>query len=196
MKRLKSLRFLIVTAVAVVAFAAPAVASAHEWTHEGNPIEEDTQVALTGWSEVSPSVNSGPVICPIQAELTLEAGTETATVNSWSVGPVEECIDWGPLYYQCEIVAAEATPPSAIHIIDGEHFEIEGVNLHVDFTGCSNGMPWLTDPGTNLGVLMRKNAWGSEGSGAYHQVYVGEWPPWWGRANIGFNAEEPPFGIS
>jgi hypothetical protein len=94
---MRSIRTMLLVAIAAFAFAAPALASASEWTHEGSPLVEKTQwysegspltseapIAVTGKVKFT-SVATGGIECSMSETLTPVPGGSTAKVSGVSI---------------------------------------------------------------------------------------------------------------
>ena len=78
---LKKMMLLAVMAVAAVAFAVPAVASATEWTHEGKGLEENASVTFTGTAQFNTGT-AGIHCTTVHVKATLEPGS-TGKITSF-----------------------------------------------------------------------------------------------------------------
>lgn len=94
---IKKMLLLASMALAAIAFAAPATASA-EWTHEGEPIGDKANISLSGTVGFA-GAGGAAFECVVHSSVTLEPGT-TGTVKSFQIttntckgtGPLENCV--------------------------------------------------------------------------------------------------------
>jgi hypothetical protein len=101
---------LLIAAMATLALAAPAFASAAEWQHNGKPLAEPTAIELNG--KLGTSYDKSGVECPIHAVGTLSKGN-TGQLTSVDVDGTSEypCYTWGA-YTHCKITGSATTPLS------------------------------------------------------------------------------------
>jgi len=113
----KKMLLLASMALAASAVAIPAVASAEEWGHEGNPIEAPVTIHLTGNIKFEQTGPGSPSMsCPVTANIKLTPGT-TGHVTNFGVTNTAGCTGGGALA-GCQVesvtsTASEASPWSA-----------------------------------------------------------------------------------
>ena len=94
---------LLLGAIMAIALALPAVASASEWTSEGEPILEEQPIELDG--TYSYSVNGiGSFVCTIHGEATLVPGDEGEISNLAASNPCKGS------FFGCEVELLFETP--------------------------------------------------------------------------------------
>jgi hypothetical protein len=113
--KLRKILLLGCTALASVALAAPAAASAAEWQHSGEPLAEHVEIGLFG-SEISVT-EAGGLICEVDATLTAEPG------SSGQIGNYEatKCQGLFGEIAGCTLVSAEQTEgPWAVDVTEAD----------------------------------------------------------------------------
>lgn len=121
-------------AVATVAFAVPAAASAVEWTKETSPLTQNENAEFTGTAGFeTPGV--GGVECVVHVPVTLEPGS-TGTVDDFEI-TTSTCEGFG-IFADCELVDHELTGmPWIMHATvqeDGTRdVDITNIVIHNEF---------------------------------------------------------------
>jgi hypothetical protein len=113
----KKMMLLASTALAAVAFAVPASASALEWTDNGSAFPGTASDTLSGLITFgNPAPGQIKFSCVVHAGFSVTGGTTTGSLSSYTV-TTETCVGGGSLA-NCTAVADSATVPAgtAIHI--------------------------------------------------------------------------------
>lgn len=98
---MKKILLLASMALAAIAFAVPAGASASSLRYEGAPIEEHREVELTGQARFE-FLGTG-IRCTVHTRLTTEDGTHATTVVKTFEITTETCEGFGFQYSGCEV---------------------------------------------------------------------------------------------
>lgn len=118
---LKKMTLLAGMALAAIAFAAPASASALEWTHNGEEFEGTLEDTLNGTLWIGNMMPGGNNFgCQIQVNLQVTGGSSSATISSFS--PKTKTCQGSGWYVNCEIAEDNITLP---------------VNMTVDIVGTN-----------------------------------------------------------
>jgi hypothetical protein len=121
--KIRKLLLLGCAALASVALAAPAAASAAGWQHEGVPLAEHAEIGLFG-SEIFVT-EAGGLICEVDATLTAEPGSTGQIGNYEST----KCQGLFGEIAGCTVVSAEQTEgPWTVHVTEAD-LDATGVTL-------------------------------------------------------------------
>ena len=115
-------------ALAAVAFAAPGMASAAEWTHEGEPLAEEVTVQFEGTAKFEDQEGNGVECTDAYADVDLEPGS-TGKVTSFGPTNVSNCHVLGSLGSVCSLeeVTSLALPWEVD--VNAANFTITGVHI-------------------------------------------------------------------
>lgn len=131
---MKRVALLAVSAIAAIAFAVPAVASAQEWLHNGSPLTENETVEFTGHAAFTGGVTCDPVV----AHVILKPGNMGTVTSFGPEGNVTEvCKTTGTLAaLGCTIHTV--TPENLPWTVDvnATNFTITGVKIKNGFSNC------------------------------------------------------------
>jgi hypothetical protein len=138
MTMIKKMMLLAGMALALVAVAAPASASAN-WLHGGNPITTDQTVEFSGPARFFTAL--GGAEATIHVHATLKAGTTTAVINKFEA---TNCKGTGGLAGTTCTTTAKGLPWTA-HVTPSNQIEITDVELHnLYWAGPHSGGPVAT----------------------------------------------------
>jgi hypothetical protein len=155
---LKKMMLLASMALAAVAFAVPASASAHEWTHEGAGFAGNLEVGLNGFAAFGgPGENFG---CATHADATLEGGTTTGEITAFNINTAA-CAAEGN-FVGCELESATAEGlPWTIHITAETKITITNAVIHNHFKPgtCFATTIQLTFPDVTVTALGGTDPW-------------------------------------
>jgi hypothetical protein len=132
-------------ALAAIAFAAPASASALEWTDEGEPYAGEASDTLSGkLSFGNPAAGQSKFGCTVHAGVSGEGGSSTGTLTSFNV-TTSTCAGEGA-FATCKLKEDSTTGlPAVVHITGTNTLTITGpIVIHNHYEGCGITKSTLT----------------------------------------------------
>jgi hypothetical protein len=129
MRRIKTLSMLAVGVIAVAALAAPALASAARWKHNGEEIKPPATIELDGSIEIANYLSG--IHCPVHGKATLTPGT-TGQITELDVDGVPGktgCYTFGPYYEDCQVELGEAVVPFGLEVESMKQVLIKNVEI-------------------------------------------------------------------
>ena len=133
----RKLSILAIAAISALAFAIPAVASAHEWLEEEAPLEGTASATVSGSLELAVLGGLASVKCPTSG--TIEGSNEAgSSVPSFSIST--PCTVGG-LLAGCTVSSVTTENlPWAVEIINGPALKVSGIKFTNHFkSGCLAG---------------------------------------------------------
>jgi hypothetical protein len=167
---MKSLKMYLSFALALVAFAVPAQASAAQWNSGGEPLTETETISLKGGINFVSQSGYFTARCEgAQMEATLEPDPDAeGEITSFSPG---ECSGGGNgIFWSCQLksVTANNLPwvDKPVEVSEGAFAMLFDVDLTVKFSDCSHD-PWVIKGGVY--------AWpGGDPGGPFHSFNLEE----------------------
>ncbi len=112
----------------VAVLALPASATTSVWLHEGEPLEEHVELALTGGEVIE--VGSSAMVCQSSATMTTEGGS-TAQITAYNVNEAS-CIGVAGELAGCEVTAA--TPAGLPWSVNVNSVDLTAEDVAIDYS--------------------------------------------------------------
>ncbi len=127
-----------VAALALVAFAAPASASAASFLHQGEQINEPMSETFSGW--VNASGEGGYFGCEVNGEMSIDS--DSAEVVSVEYG--SQCYNvywWAQTDCEMDLPATAEALPWKVEPLDNGHLSLDEFAVEAELVGSAPGCP-------------------------------------------------------